>query len=181
MYGPFKELFYPRQVVLVTASANEKTNVTAVEWFAPAGEKPPMVSFALHNSSFTLDLIRVSMEFVVAVPGEKLKEAVVLCGSTSGKFIDKFVEAGLTQGRAKRVSAPLIAEAYSNLECRVACCMSAGDRIVVIGEVVEAHPPKDDRAEPLVYSSDGKRLFGLVRGDAKERKEDRPSMQPPQG
>ena len=85
----FKDLFYPRQAVLVTAAFGDKANVTAVEWIMPIGEKPPMVALSLHNTSLTLDLMCTSMEFAVAVPSEKLREAVLMCGATSGKFIDK--------------------------------------------------------------------------------------------
>jgi len=158
MFAPFHELFYPRQAVLVTASSNEKTNVTAVEWATPVGETPPMVAFSLSTTSLTLDLICTSMEFVVAIPTEKIREAVVLCGSTSGKFIDKFAEGKLTQVRAKKVSAPLVLEAAANMECKVLSCINAGDHVIVVGEIVEIHPLKG--SEPLLFSSGGKKLFG---------------------
>lgn len=158
----FQSLFYPRQAVLVSASSAEKTNVTAVEWITPVSEKPAMLAFSLGNNSLTLDLISASMEFVVAVPTEKLKDAVVLCGSTSGKYIDKFEEARLTQVRAKKVSAPLIMEAAANIECRMISCTSAGDHSLVVGEVVEVHLAAGEKnGEPLLFSSGGKKLFGF--------------------
>ncbi|VVC01179.1 Flavin reductase like domain protein [uncultured archaeon] len=148
----FHDLFYPRQAVLVCASSSEKTNVTAVEWIMPVGEKPPILAFSLHNASLTLDLLCTSMEFVVAVPGEKLKDAVLLCGSTSGKFIDKFAEASLTQVKAKKVSAPLILEAAANIECKLLTYTNAGDHTLVTGEVVEVHMPKEEDYRPLIFS-----------------------------
>ena len=149
----FHELFYPRQVVLVCASSSEKTNITAVEWVMPVGEKPPMLAFSLHNASLTLDLLCTSMEFVVAIPTEKMEDAVVLCGSTSGKFIDKFSEANLTQVKAKKVSAPLVMEAAANIECKLLNYTNAGDHTLVVGEVVEVHMPKEDEPwKPLIFS-----------------------------
>ena len=154
----FKDLFYPRQAVLVTASASDKANVTAVEWIMPAGEKPPMVALSLHNTSLTLDLLCTSMEFVVAIPTEKLRDAVLLCGSTSGKFIDKFSEAALTQVKAKRVAAPLILEAAANIECKVLSYTSAGDHTLVVGEVVEVGIPKESREfSPLMFGASEKK------------------------
>jgi flavin reductase (DIM6/NTAB) family NADH-FMN oxidoreductase RutF len=154
----FKDLFYPRQAVLVTASSSEKVNVTSVEWIMPAGEKPPMLALSLHNTSLTLDLMCTSMEFVVAVPTEKLRDAVLLCGSTSGKFIDKFSEAALTQVKAKKVAAPLILEAAANVECKVLSYTSAGDHTLVVGEVVEVHLPKENREfAPLMFAASEKK------------------------
>ena len=40
------------------------------------------------------------------------------CGNTTGRKIDKFAAFGLTPVPASRVTAPLIAECYANLECR---------------------------------------------------------------
>ncbi|MFA6213651.1 MAG: flavin reductase family protein [Candidatus Micrarchaeia archaeon] len=148
----FKDLFYPRQAVLVTASSSEKANVTAVEWIMPIAEKPPMLALSLHNTSLTLDLLSTSMEFVVAIPTEKLRDAVLLCGATSGKFIDKFSEASLTQVKAKRVAAPLILEAAANIECRVLNYTNAGDHTLVVGEVVEVSLSKESRElAPLMF------------------------------
>ena len=150
----FKELFYPRQAVLVTAASSEKANVTAVEWVMPVCEKPPMLALSLHNTSLTLDLLSTSMEFVVAVPGERLRDAVLLCGATSGKFIDKFSEASLTQVKARRVSAPLILEAAANIECRMLSLTSAGDHTLVVGEVVEVGLSKENREfAPLIFGA----------------------------
>ena len=92
------------------------------------------------------------MEFVVAIPTEKLRDAVLLCGATSGKFIDKFSEAALTQVKAKRVAAPLIMEAAANIECRVLNYTSAGDHTLVVGEVVEVTLSKENREfAPLMF------------------------------
>ena len=157
----FLELLYPRQVVLVTAASSEKTNITSVEWVMPICEKPPMLALSLSNSSFTLDLLCTSMEFVVAVPTEKMREAVLLCGSTSGKYIDKFEESKMTQARAKRVSAPLVLEAAMNIECRVLSYASAGDHTLVVGEVLEVHGGKDEKGEALLFNRGGKKLFGF--------------------
>ena len=150
----FHDLFYPHPIVLVTACSSEKANVTAVEWIMPVSDKPPTLALSLRNTSLTLDLICTSMEFVVAIPTEKMKEAVLLCGTTSGKFIDKFAEANLTQVKAKKVSAPLILEAVANIECKVQNYTSAGGHTLITGEVVEVHLPKDDRNKLLALSKE---------------------------
>ncbi len=156
------ELFYPRQALLVAAESEGKANLTAVEWLMPVSEKPPIIAFSLSSTSLTLDLLCSSMEFVVSVPTEKLKDAVLLCGTTSGKYIDKFEEAGLTQTRAKKVKSPLILQAAANFECKVLSYSNAGDHTIVVGEIIEAHLPRDEKPdEPLLFNRGGKKLFGL--------------------
>jgi flavin reductase (DIM6/NTAB) family NADH-FMN oxidoreductase RutF len=50
----------------------------------------------------------------------ELAAEVVGCGNASGRRVDKFKALGLTPLPASRVGAPLIAECYANIECRVA-------------------------------------------------------------
>ena len=48
-----------------------------------------------------------------------LASKVVKVGNTSGRDIDKFDAFGLTPRLAKKVTAPLVAECFANLECKV--------------------------------------------------------------
>ena len=64
--------------------------------------------------------------------------------------------------RAKKVKAPLILEALANIECKVLSYTSAGDHSLVLGEVVEVHPVKEENEkELLLFNKGGKKLFGL--------------------
>ena len=58
-------------------------------------------------------------EFVVAVPGDDLDEAVHICGTQSGRDGNKFDLAGLTPIPSHHVRAPSIGECPVNIECRV--------------------------------------------------------------
>ncbi|MCX8194581.1 MAG: flavin reductase family protein [Candidatus Micrarchaeota archaeon] len=158
----FHDFLYPRQVVLVTAATSEKANVTAAEWVSPVSEKPPAIALSLANSSLTLELMCASMEFVVAIPDERLKDAVLLCGTTSGKIIDKFEEGKLTPVKASRVSAPLVKEAKANLECKVLSYQSVGSHTLVVGEIIEVHGQKEEEeGHSLLFNQGGKRLFEI--------------------
>ena len=53
------------------------------------------------------------------IPPADLAAQVVTCGNASGRDVDKFVASGLTARPATLVSAPLIAECFASLECRV--------------------------------------------------------------
>jgi flavin reductase (DIM6/NTAB) family NADH-FMN oxidoreductase RutF len=56
---------------------------------------------------------------VINIPTVELAEKVVACGNVSGERVDKFQAFGLTPVAAASVQAPLIAECYACLECRV--------------------------------------------------------------
>ena len=54
------------------------------------------------------------------IPTVELAEQVVKCGNSSGAEIDRFSKFGLTPVPESKVNAPLVAECFANLECRVA-------------------------------------------------------------
>ena len=58
------------------------------------------------------------------------------CGRHSGRKYDKFKETGLTQIPAQIVKAPMIAEAYCNMECKLMDHRLFGDHTWIVGEVV---------------------------------------------
>jgi flavin reductase (DIM6/NTAB) family NADH-FMN oxidoreductase RutF len=97
-----------------------------------------MMAISVSPLRFTHDLIVNSGEFVLAWPGEDLAEATMLCGTKSGRDIDKFAEANLTPMPGEHVKAPLVAECVANLECRLAGQMTSGDHTIFAGEVLAA-------------------------------------------
>lgn len=136
-------LIHHGPVVLVTARDGRRTDIITVAWVAPVSGEPPMVAVAISPRRFSHGLIRRSGEFVVNVPSSGLLAAVWLCGSLSGRDTDKFEAARLTAARAQSVGAPLIAECFGHLECRVEKRVTAGDHTVFVGRVVA---PSADRA-----------------------------------
>ena len=72
------------------------------------------------------------------IPTLELAEKVVACGNISGREVDKFETIGLTPVAAARVRAPLIAECYANLECRVVDTREVNRYCLFILEVLKA-------------------------------------------
>jgi flavin reductase (DIM6/NTAB) family NADH-FMN oxidoreductase RutF len=75
---------------------------------------------------------------VIAIPAVKLARKVVEVGNSSGRDLDKFEAFGLTPVPAERVKAPLIAECFANLECKVADARLVNTYNLFILEVLKA-------------------------------------------
>jgi len=65
---------------------------------------------------------------VVNVPTAEYTKEVMMCGTTSGRVVDKFKETGLTALPARKVEQPIIKECVSHLECRLVNEISTGDQ-----------------------------------------------------
>ena len=71
------------------------------------------------NQNHTFEVLRATGECVINIPTVELAKKVVACGNASGQSVDKFKTFGLTPVAGEVVKAPLIAECYANLECKV--------------------------------------------------------------
>ena len=79
----------------------------------------PIWSVLVRPSRYTYDCIEHSGAFTVNVPSDAVARAMGICGSLSGRDIDKFAECNLTAERAQTVPAPVVAECPIVYECQV--------------------------------------------------------------
>ncbi|MFP4054178.1 MAG: flavin reductase family protein, partial [Phycisphaerae bacterium] len=70
-------------------------------------------------SRYTFNCIEHSGCFTVNVPTDEWALACAVCGSQSGRDVDKFEETGLTPGRSGSVLAPVVEECPVVYECQV--------------------------------------------------------------
>lgn len=131
-------LLEPGPVTLVTSQFRGQPDVMAAAWVMPAGYAPPMVALALSPLTNTHYLISHSQEFVLNIPGRPLADQVMICGSYSGRDVDKFTRAALTPTDGRRVTVPWIDQCLAHLECGVVDAHEAGDHTVFLGEVIGA-------------------------------------------
>ena len=131
---------YPEHVVMVTTtSAEGKPNIITLGWAMPTSGQPPMCAVSIGLPRYSHALLEQVPEFVLSFPAEDMMEAMLLCGTKSGRDTDKFGETGLTAIPATQVRPPLIGEAVTNMECRVVSAPRTGDHTIFVGEIVAAH------------------------------------------
>jgi flavin reductase (DIM6/NTAB) family NADH-FMN oxidoreductase RutF len=116
-----------------------KPNITTMAWAMPTSINPPLIAVSLAQSRHSHSLIEESGEFIVNIPTLEILQAVVACGSFTGRSFDKFKKANLTQMPAKKVKAPAIRECIAHLECQVKNQITTGDHTIFVGEIIEAY------------------------------------------
>jgi flavin reductase (DIM6/NTAB) family NADH-FMN oxidoreductase RutF len=106
-------------VVMVSTSDNGKPNVMTMGFHMMIQHDPPLIGCVIGPWNYSYQALRQTGECVIAVPGVDLAETVVDIGNCSGEGIDKFQKFGLKTRPATDVSAPLLTDCLSNIECRV--------------------------------------------------------------
>ncbi len=106
-------------VVMVTTAHAGRSNIMSMSWHTMMEFTPPLIGCVIGGEHYTFDILKKTKECVIAIPAAKLAKKVVRVGSVSGKYVDKFATIGLTAEPAARVRAPLIAECFANIECKL--------------------------------------------------------------
>jgi flavin reductase (DIM6/NTAB) family NADH-FMN oxidoreductase RutF len=131
-------LLEPGPVVLLSTAGKDRPNVMAQSWHMMMEFEPPLVGCIVSNRNFTFEILKATRECVINIPTVELARQAVACGNASGRRVDKFDAFHLTPLPASLVRAPLIAECYANLECRVADTRNVPRYCFFVLEVVKA-------------------------------------------
>jgi flavin reductase (DIM6/NTAB) family NADH-FMN oxidoreductase RutF len=125
-------------VVLLTTARKGKADVMAQSWHTMLEFEPPLVACVVSARNHSFDALAATRECVLAIPTVEIARQVVACGNSHGAKIDKFAKVSLTPLPAAEVGAPLVAECYANLECRVADTREVNRYNLFVLEVVKA-------------------------------------------
>ncbi len=104
----------------LTTTAAGQVNTMTIAWgsigFIWA---KPVFMVMVRPSRHTYKLIEESGEFTVSIPLKDMKEALALCGSKSGRDLDKLAAAGLTTLPGQKIATPGIAGCGLHFECKI--------------------------------------------------------------
>ena len=142
------------QWMLITAGTSEKCNTMTASWGGLGVIwGAPSATCYIRPQRYTKEFVDREDYFTLAFFGEESRKALQLCGSRSGRDIDKVKECGFTV-QAAECGAPYFQEAELVLVCRTlytqdqnpACVLPAGEDAILphygyhtlyIGEIVE--------------------------------------------
>jgi len=170
---PYRPI-YPTPAGLVTSvsKTGEANIITLGEIFNISIRKPIIIGIAIREATYSHGLITDTREFTVNLPTADMIEAVLGCGSVSGRTgISKFDRFGLTPIPARYVKPPLIAECPVNLECKVIDITTVGDHDLFLGEMVAQHVDEnavDDDGSIIVEEL---KAFSFVLGEFWDHKQ----------
>jgi flavin reductase (DIM6/NTAB) family NADH-FMN oxidoreductase RutF len=149
-------LLEPGPVVLLTTARAGRANVMPMSWHLMMEFTPPLMGCVVSNGDYSFATLKTTKECVINIPTVELAKIVVACGNTSGSNVDKFEKFGLTPMAAKLVKAPLIAECYASLECKVRDTKLVTQYNFFILEVVQAWiDPARKRPRTIHHQGEG--------------------------
>ena len=152
-----------RPGILLTTKVGNKVNSMTIGWgtLGVIWERPVFVAY-VRKQRYTREMLDECREFTINVPvGEYRRKILGICGSKSGRDMDKTKEAELTLVESEVINTPAIKELPLTLECRVLYSqeqesgkfndeitrqfytMETGDHFCYYGEIVSAYIIED--------------------------------------
>lgn len=77
---------------ICTRKPDGTTNLATLAFWTYASTAPGKIIFSLNKGAYSLELLALNKEVVVAVPGMELVNALIGCGTTSGRDVNKVEE-----------------------------------------------------------------------------------------
>ncbi|MFQ5414842.1 MAG: flavin reductase family protein [Phycisphaerae bacterium] len=146
----------PGPIVLIsTVDADGVANVAPKSWVQMVAFEPPTLMFSGTKGNATEENILATDGFAVNIVDEQLLPSVVGCLAWRG--VERIERSGWRLEPARRIRAPLVAQAPAQLECSLVKTVSVGSGFVVFGRIIAA------RIDEAIGGAAGDERYDLLR------------------
>ena len=152
----------PNPLVLVSSlKPDGSTNLATVSWWTYLSYNPNMVAFAMAKTSYTGERVRETKEAIITVPATPIADAVMGCGTTSGRNTDKTSKFAITLADVEGSELKIPVQSRVAIHCSIKEYHEVGDHYLYICDVKEVYG--DESKEPL-FSWNGYAKIGPAHG-----------------
>ncbi len=137
----------PNPLSLVcTQKADGSTNLAAVSWWTYLSFNPGMIAYAMAKTSYSGEMVRDNKQVILTIPGEKIADAVMGCGSTTGRNTDKAKKFGieLTDVEGSAIKIPVHSRVA--IKCSLKEYCETGDHYLYICSVEQVYGDENETA-----------------------------------
>lgn len=146
-------------VLVVSLDRRDRPNIIGLSWWMFTSWNPLMIAISIGQGRYSHECILQHKEFVLCFPSKEQAKDAWLCGTKSGRDVDKFKETRFVPLQSKVVKPPLIRGVTVAYECQVRYDIVTGDHRVFIAEVAAIHGDHDRTSH--LYSIHYRRLLGI--------------------
>lgn len=136
--------------ILLTTKQDDKVNTMTIGWGTIGIEwrQPIFIAF-VRESRHTRQILAEYGEFTINIPiGQVDKKILSVCGTKSGRDMDKISELGLTLVEPMEITVPGIKELPLTLECRVLYSQKQDLSAIPEDILARFYPVEDDELHP---------------------------------
>ncbi len=147
------KLTSPNPVTLVcTQKPDGSTNLATVSWWTYLSFNPNMIAYAMAKTSYSGEMVRNNQKVIVTIPGAKIADAVIRCGSTTGRNTDKASKFGIELVEIEGSDIKIPAHSRVAIQCSLKEYHEVGDHYLYICDVEQVY---GDEAEEALFAWNG--------------------------
>ena len=143
----------PNPVTIVcTEKPDGSTNFATVSWWTYLSFNPNMIAYAMAKPSYSGEMVRNNKKVIVTIPGAEMAEAVLNCGSTTGRDTDKAGKFGIELAEVEGSSSKIPAHSRVAIQCSLKEYHEVGDHYLYICDVEQVY---GDESEEALFAWNG--------------------------
>lgn len=147
------KLTSPNPVTIVcTQKPDGSTNLATVSWWTYLSFKPNMIAYAMAKTSYSGEMVRDNRKVILTIPGAEMAEAVMGCGSTTGRDTDKAAKFGIELAEVDGSDIKIPAHSRVAIVCSLKEFHEVGDHYLYICDVEQVY---GNEAEEALFAWNG--------------------------
>ncbi len=147
------KLTSPNPVTIVcTQKPDGSTNLATVSWWTYLSFKPNMIAYAMAKTSYSGEMVRDNRKVILTIPGAEMAEAVMGCGSTTGRDTDKAAKFGIELAEVDGSDIKIPAHSRVAIVCSLKEFHAVGDHYLYICDVEQVY---GNGAEEALFAWNG--------------------------
>ena len=147
------KLTSPNPVTIVcTQKPDGSTNLATVSWWTYLSFNPNMIAYAMAKTSYSGEMVRSNKKVILTIPGAEIAEAVMGCGSTTGRDTDKIVKFDIEMQTVEGSDIQIPLHSRVAIQCSLKEFIETGDHYLYICNVEQVY---GNEAEEAVYAWNG--------------------------
>ncbi len=141
------KLTSPNPVTLVcTQKPDGNTNLATVSWWTYLSYNPNMIAFAMAKTSYSGEMVRSNKKVILTVPGAEIADAVMGCGTSSGRDTDKIAKFGIEMQELPNSEIKVPLHSRVAIQCSLKEFIETGDHYLYICKVDEVFGNEKEEA-----------------------------------
>ena len=132
--------------VVCTKKPDGSTNLATVSWWTYLSFNPNMIAYAMAKTSYSGEMVRNNREIILTIPGVEIADAVMGCGSTTGRNTDKATKFGITMANVEGSSIQIPVHSRVAIMCRLKEYHEVGDHYLYICNVERVYGDETEEA-----------------------------------
>lgn len=147
------KLTSPNPVSIVcTMKPDGSTNLATVSWWTYLSFNPNMIAYAMAKTSYSGEMVRDTHKVILTIPGVEIADAVMGCGSTTGRNTDKAEKFNIDLTEIEGSSIKIPVHSRVAIQCSLKEFYEVGDHYLYICNMEQVY---GNEAEEALFAWDG--------------------------